>query len=341
MIPKLFSHQTILSIYTKSLRQQSHVFKCFSTQVNTETPKQVNTETPKQESKVRLNKLIALNSHYSRREATKLITERKVTVAGKRITTPYESYDIKELENALKVNGKLLPIKQAENKNCKVWIAHKLKGEIVTHNDPTERASLIDRLIKGGLKKHSNVHFKAIGRLDMNTEGLILLTDNGVYKQEMELPRNQLHRKYRVRVHGNVTDDKLKSMRRGVEFNGVQYKGVKVEVSKSKEKGGKKSANTWLNITCVEGKNRLVRNILKCLGLQVTRLIRISYGDYFLNTIPPGLAVQVPLIKLEKHKNRGSFHKKGGKPNNKMKSDKNDLSVKNNAPKPVQWIKAV
>ena len=252
-----------------------NIFKNFSTQTKSDTRGNNNNinniKHDKKETynnadtKVRLNKLISLNSHYSRREATKLITERKVTIAGKVTRIPHECYSIKDLTNAVKVNGKLLPMLQhsSDTKNSKVWIAHKLKGEIVTHNDPNEKPSLIDRLIKGGMKKQGN--FKAIGRLDMNTEGLILFTTNGMYKQAMELPINQIHRRYRVRVHGNVTDEKLKAMRRGVEYEGLQYKGVRVESSKEKG-GGRMSANTWLTITCVEGKNRLVRNMCKCLG---------------------------------------------------------------------------
>merc|ERR1711920_537906 len=123
---------------------------------------------------------------------------------------------------------------------------------------------------------------KAIGRLDMTTEGLILLTNDGLFKRELELPCNQLHRVYRVRVHGNLTDKKLRALRSGVLYRGIKYKGMKVEIERERKEG----VNIWLKMTCVEGKNRLIRNVCECLGLQVTRLIRIGFGDYTLKSVP-------------------------------------------------------
>lgn len=197
----------------------------------------------------------------------------------------------------------------------RVWLAHKLSGELVAEHDPQGRPSLIERLERGGVgkpkrgkrgKHMERIHLKPIGRLDMITEGLILVTNDGKYKREMELPCNQLHRAYRVRVHGKITQGKLKALRNGMEIDGTYYKGMKVNIEMNKgnhAKGG--GTNTWLRITCIEGKNRQIRRTLDHLGLKVTRLIRISYGDYQLNTIPPGMAIEVPVKSLETQKSKG------------------------------------
>ncbi len=197
----------------------------------------------------------------------------------------------------------------------RVWLVHKLKGELVAEHDPLGRPSLIERLYRGGVGKpkkssknnNNKVHLKPIGRLDMMTEGLILITNDGSYVRQMTLPSNQIHRTYRVRVHGQVTQRKLNAIRKGITINNIHYKGMKVqlELTKSSQriKGG--NTNSWLCITCTEGKNRMIRKVLDHMGLQVTRLIRISFGDYDLNTIPPGLAIEVPVKSLESQRRRG------------------------------------
>lgn len=233
--------------------------------------------------------------------------------------------------------------------------------------DPDGRPSMIQRLARGGVgksyKKHGiNIptHLKPVGRLDMMTEGLMIFTNDGKYARELELPGNQLWRTYRVRVHGRLTLGKMKAMRKGltVRVNDnpidhkasgevvktgklMRYKGVKVSIERKNLYQGKQrgrsgtvrgSTNTWLRITCTEGKNRQIRRILNALGLDATRLIRISYGDYDLNTIPPGLAVEVPCKGLGGMKKKGQlFEKKASKKNILDKA-------KEESTKAVQWI---
>ena len=191
---------------------------------------------------------------------------------------------------------------------------------------------MIQRLMRGGVgksnKNHPPIHLKPVGRLDTMTEGLMIFTNDGQYARQLELPKNQYHRTYRVRVHGRLTMGKLRAMRKGLtvrvndNFDAkpsgelvkmgklMRYKGIKVSVerknlSSQHGKGGGRGTNTWLRITCTEGKNRQLRRILGALGLDVTRLIRISYGDYDLDTIPPGRAMEVKMKDLDGMKKKG------------------------------------
>lgn len=239
--------------------------------------------------------------------------------------------------------------------STRVWLANKLKGELITEDDPDGRPSMLQRLVRGGVgqgnkkkangTKHLPTHLKPVGRLDMMTEGLMIFSNDGQYARNLELPSNYLWRTYRVRVHGRLTLGKLTAMRKGVTVRvnddnvnnqdkgasgevvqstgkDVKYKGMKVSIDRKSmqkqtgrrsrgrhDKGSSGSTNTWLQITCTEGKNRQLRRILGSMGLDVTRLIRISYGDYDLNSIPPGLAIEVPVKPLESMKKKGSVGK--------------------------------
>ena len=325
---------------------------------------------------IRLSKLIAsrgLNMQMSRKSAEMLIENGLVTFGGEQITDPGHKLSIKEAVNGVKVAGRLLRLPDPKKKKLKlmkdhlensaescetrktiadpsmktrVWLAHKLPGELVSEHDPEGRPSLIERLERGGVgkpkraKKGKNIqpiHLKPIGRLDMITEGLILITNDGQYKREMELPSNEIHRTYRVRVHGLVTPQKLKALRSGMQINGTYYKGMKVNIETNKgrmPKGG--NTNQWLRITCLEGKNRQIRRTLDHLGLKVTRLIRISFGDYDLNTIPPGLCIEVPLKRLENQRKKGPIVK-GDNRNSSNKSTNQKRRNDSNAS--VQWIR--
>lgn len=224
---------------------------------------------------------------------------------------------------------------------------------------------MLQRLTRGGVgKSHKKndppIHLKPVGRLDMMTEGLMIFTNDGKYARELELPTNQLWRTYRVRVHGRLTEGKMRAMRKGVtvrvnDSNNMQgggkasggqvvqtgkmmkYKGIKVSIerkSSSKGRGGG-GTNTWLQITCAEGKNRQLRRILSALGLDVTRLIRISYGDYDLNTIPTGRAIEVNYKDLDGMKKRGPLFVKSVNDKKKREvlndDDDDDASA-------VQWV---
>lgn len=322
------------------------------------------------ETLVRLSKLISShgkNIQMSRRAAEKLIRDGKVTVAGKPMEDP--AYQVSMSASLpVKVNGRLLllqnrnPVPLMEQQSIKstgevqptdiktrVWLVHKLKGELVTEEDPEGRPSLMDRLKVGGVGRPSrkaykngqtiSLHLKAIGRLDMMTEGLILVTNDGMYARNMELPENNFHRTYRARVHGLVTPSKMSAIRRGITIDNIRYKGMIVSLDMDKNglkvKGG--STNSWLTITCCEGKNRQIRKILNHLGLKVTRLIRTSYGDYSLNTIPPGKAIEVPVKDLDDQKRRGpiTIRRRPIKADTRTEASPSHESTSSK----VQWIK--
>ncbi|EEC47722.1 predicted protein [Phaeodactylum tricornutum CCAP 1055/1] len=294
---------------------------------------------------VRLSKVLSLHTEnlvISRREAERMIRSGDVTLAGNVLTSPMMMLKEEDLnDGALKVNGKVVNLRSSKGPRSvageensvhktRVWIAHKLPGEIVADNDPYDRPSLLQRLIRGGVGKvgKTRLHLKSVGRLDMNTEGLILVTNDGKYAREMELPSNKLHRTYRVRVHGLLTDHKLARIRKGVTVEGIRYPPMRIIPESTRQS---QSTNKWLKVTCTEGKNRQIRNVFKYLGLTVTRLIRISYGDYRLQTIPPGMAIEVPAKHIENQKHRGRLIRPT-KPAPK-RSDEAESS------KAVQWVR--
>jgi 23S rRNA pseudouridine2605 synthase len=284
---------------------------------------------------IRLSKLISQHSTnlaISRRETERMIRLGEVTVAGEQITSPHFLLSLKDAISAIKVSGKLVKISETatELKKTRVWLVHKLAGEIVSEQDPQGRPSLLDRLRRGGVGNKSD-HLNAIGRLDMSTEGLILVTNDGGYKREMEIPSNQMHRVYRVRVHGELTPYKLKAIRAGMTIEGTRYKGMIVELEATR---GASSTNNWIRLTCVEGKNRQIRKILNHLGLNVTRLIRVSYGDYDLNTIPPGMALEVPVKELEGQRRKGKLKQRKEAVTKKPKVNGEERAS------PVKWIKS-
>ena len=242
-------------------------------------------------SGIRLSKLIshyATNVAFSRRSAETLIRQGHVTVAGHIIDSPHYLVDPHDLagqhSRVIKVQGKGLQINledygnddddndnNNENNNTKkkpiVYAAHKLAGEMVAERDPHGRPSLIERLQRGGvgrLGKNQQFHLKPIGRLDMPTEGLILLTNDGEYAREMELPKNQIHRVYRARIHGELTTSKLERIRKGGvrSKEGIRYGPMKVAVERNNSRG----TNTWVELTTIEGKNRMIRNLFSALG---------------------------------------------------------------------------
>mmetsp|Transcript_10317 Transcript_10317/g.15327 ORF Transcript_10317/g.15327 Transcript_10317/m.15327 type:complete len:332 (-) Transcript_10317:51-1046(-) len=302
---------------------------------------------------IRLSKLLAnyspSNLDLSRRAAERCINGGDVTINGQVVKTNLP-VDVREI-GSIKVNGKLVKIprvEEIENDNVsascskasatkKVWAVHKLVGELVSHHDPDGRPTLIERLQRGGGSlskfKHS---LKPIGRLDMNTEGLILITNCGHFARQLELPSNALHRTYRARVHGRLTLGKLSAIRRGIEINGVRYRGMDVRIEGHYKKGG---TNTWLQIKCTEGKNRQIRKCLEHFGLNVTRLIRTSFGDYSLMTIPPGMAIEVPLKPLSSHKRKGGMQ--GDDTDNKKSNGRKGAAAMEEDVQPVRWVNMI
>lgn len=249
---------------------------------------------------MRISKLLSnhsVNLSISRRQAEQLVQCGQVTVAGEVIQISSSLIKLHEIRRQpsgyIKVKGKaiqfdfvnqkdgLSPMVSSSNvvpaaaTTPRVWAVHKVTGEVVTENDPQGRPSLMDRLRRGGVgldfkggksKQERQWHLKPIGRLDIPTEGLILVTNNGAFAREMELPESALHRVYRVRVHGRLTSHKLDRMRKGgVMYENVRYGAMKVVV----ERPGRDTSfgkARWIQVTCSQGKNRQIRNVFAVLG---------------------------------------------------------------------------
>lgn len=225
----------------------------------------------------RLAKVIARTGYCSRREAEQLILDGYVKVNGVVVSSPA----VNVTDESIKIKNKLLQTKE----KTKLWMFNKPRGYIVTNNDPENRKTIFSILPK------DMPRVMTIGRLDMDTEGLLLLTNNGDLARYIELPSTGWTRKYRVKVHGfldRLKNDIEKLSKRGLKINDVKYSPFKVSI----ETEG--NTNAWLNISVSEGKNREVRNIMEYYGLKVLRLIRTSYGPFILNKdFPVGAVRQV------------------------------------------------
>lgn len=239
----------------------------------------------------RIAKWLARSGVASRREAERLIQEGRVSVDGSIITSP--ALNITE-SNVILLDGD--PVKGPEE--TRLWRLHKMTGTLTTNKDPQGRRTIFDE-IPAGLPR-----LITIGRLDFNTEGLLLLTNDGDLARHLELPKNAWKRNYRVRVHGFVDKGMLKRLEKGVKIDGVQYDSMKVILEETQGEG----ANKWLSITITEGKNREVRKVMEFIGLKVTRLIRISFGPFQLGKLKRGAIQEVPKNVL--HDAMGKFLKK-------------------------------
>ncbi len=227
------------------------------------------------EKKERIAKKMADAGLCSRREAERWIAAGRVQINGKVLATPA---CVVGSEDVVLVDGKIL----AQKAQTRVWMYHKPVGLIVSAHDPQGRSTIFEHLPKNMPRVIS------VGRLDLNSEGLLLLTNDGAWARKMELPANGWERTYRVRVHGTISGEMLGRLSKGVKVDGVQYAPCQVEVER------KQGTNTWLKMTLHEGKNREIRKLMKFFGLEVSRLIRISYGPYQLGTLKPGAVQEAP-----------------------------------------------
>jgi 23S rRNA pseudouridine2605 synthase len=225
----------------------------------------------------RIAKRLARAGVASRREIERMIEAGRVSVDGKIITSP--ALNVTDA-NKIVVDGRII----GEAEEARVWRYHKSAGTLTTNSDPKGRPTIFEKL------PPELPRVVTIGRLDFNTEGLLLLTNDGELARHLELPQNAWLRHYRVRVYGDIVPSKLKAVEEGVTIEGVHYEPIKIEVEKEKEMG----ANKWLAVTIREGKNREVRKILEHLGLQVTRLIRIGFGPFQLGKLSRGAIEEVP-----------------------------------------------
>jgi 23S rRNA pseudouridine2605 synthase len=217
----------------------------------------------------RIAKAMARAGLCSRREAERWIAEGRVSVNGKLLTTP--AFEVSP-KDAVLVDGKRLPVPEP----IQLWRYYKPKGLVTTHKDPQGRPTVFASL------PPELPRVVSIGRLDFNSEGLLLLTNGGALARHMELPATGWLRRYRVRVHGRVSQAQLDALKEGVEIEGVRYGPVEATLDSVQ------GANAWLTIGLREGKNREVRRILAHLGVEVNRLIRISYGPFQLLDLTPG-----------------------------------------------------
>jgi len=223
----------------------------------------------------RIAKLLARAGVGSRRDIERMIAEGRVSVAGTVLTSP--ALNLTSLAEVM-VDGN--PVSAASA--TRLYCFHKPTGCLTTARDPKGRATIYDLLPK------DLPRLVTIGRLDMNTEGLLLLTNDGELKRAMELPANALIRRYRVRVFGNVHPRALEALAEGVTIEGVRYGSINADIEH------KSGTYAWLGISITEGKNREVRKVLEHLGLQVTRLIRVGYGPFELGELPVRGVEQVP-----------------------------------------------
>lgn len=223
----------------------------------------------------RIAKRLARAGICSRRDAERLIAEGRVAVDGKVIKSP--ALNVTEAQT-ISVDGQDVAAPAA----ARLWRYHKTQGVITTARDPQGRPTVFEKL------PPELPRVVTVGRLDFNTEGLLLLTNDGGLARHLELPQNAWLRHYRVRVHGDVDMSKLTALANGVTISGIHYEPIKAELEKAQ------GSNAWLNVTIREGKNREVRKIMDYLGLQVTRLIRVSFGPFQLGKLEKGAVEEVP-----------------------------------------------
>jgi 23S rRNA pseudouridine2605 synthase len=222
----------------------------------------------------RVAKVIARAGLASRRDAEEMVTQGRVAVNGRVINSP--ALDV-TTRDVITVDGAKLP----ERERTRLFLYHKPRGLMTTHDDPEGRPTVFDNLPEGLPRLIS------IGRLDFNTEGLLLLTNDGGLARVLEHPDTGWLRRYRVRAHGEVTQAQLDTLKDGVEVDGVKYGPIDATLERDQ------GANVWLVFAIREGKNREVRNVMAHLGLEVNRLIRVSYGPFQLGEIAEGQVEEV------------------------------------------------
>jgi 23S rRNA pseudouridine2605 synthase len=231
-------------------------------------------EVPHEGDGERVAKVLARAGVASRREVERLIADGRVSLNGQRLETPAVKIGPADV---LMVNGRRVGAAEA----ARVWRYHKPSGLVTTHKDPKGRPTVFEALPKGLPRVIS------VGRLDLNTEGLLLLTNDGGLARVLELPETGWLRRYRVRAHGEVTQAQLDELKNGIEVDGVKYGPIDATLERDQ------GANVWLVFAIREGKNREVRNVLAHLGLEVNRLIRVSYGPFQLGEIEEGAVEEV------------------------------------------------
>ena len=233
----------------------------------------------KTESDSRIAKRLARSGVGSRRYCEGLVFAGKVMINGVVTTNPAIKVNTSD---RIKVNGKIMPNLQA----TRIWRYHKPIGLVTTRKDEKNRSTIFDNL-------PTNLPYTMpIGRLDINSEGLLLLTNDGEFKRYLEHPATGMCRKYRIRVHGNPTPQKIKLLEKGIKVGTVQYAPMIVKLD------SQLGANAWMTIVLREGKNREIRKTLAAVGMQVSRLIRINYGPFELGNLEKNQVVEAIISNL-------------------------------------------
>jgi 23S rRNA pseudouridine2605 synthase len=222
----------------------------------------------------RVAKVLARAGICSRRDAEQLIAEGRIKLNGKVLDTPAVKVTARD---RLEVDGR--PIGTAEP--TRLWRYHKPSGLVTTHRDPAGRPTVFEHLPKDMPRVIS------VGRLDLTSEGLLLLTNDGALARRLELPSNGLLRRYRARAFGRVEQAELDTLKMGITVDGMRYGPIEAKLERA-------AANSWITLSLSEGKNREVRRVLEALGLKVNRLIRIAYGPFQLGTLAPGAVEEIP-----------------------------------------------
>lgn len=232
--------------------------------------------------KERIAKVMARAGLCSRRDAERWIAQGRVIVNGKTLDTP--AFKVSDADEVV-VDGKALPKKQ----KTRIWLYHKPVGLVTSARDEKGRATVFDDMPKNMPRVIS------IGRLDINSEGLLIMTNDGSFARAMELPSNGFDRTYRVRVLGDLDLKKLNGLKKGITVEGVQYSSIKVVAEDPHNKG----ANHWLRVSLQEGKNREIRRVMEAVGLSVNRLIRLSYGPFDLGRLQKGHVEEISSERVE------------------------------------------
>ncbi|HUZ72789.1 MAG TPA: pseudouridine synthase [Stellaceae bacterium] len=228
----------------------------------------------------RIAKRLARAGLCSRREAERWIAEGRVSLAGKVLTSPAVTVTP---DADLRVDGKPVPAPE----RARLWRYHKPAGLVTTHRDERGRPTVFAKL------PAELPRLVSIGRLDLNSEGLLLLTNDGGLARSLELPSRGWIRRYKLRVHGQPDPAALARLERGVRIDGVAYGPIRAALERLQ------GSNAWLTVSLTEGKNREVRRVMAHLGLEVTRLIRLAYGPFQLGNLARGAIAEVPRRVLD------------------------------------------
>jgi len=250
----------------------------------------------------RIAKVIARAGLCSRREAERWILEGRVILDGKVLESPAT---VVTLQNKIVVDGELLPIAE----KLKVWRYYKPAGLLTTHDDPKGRPNIFDSL------PNNLPRVISVGRLDLNSEGLLLLTNDGELARELELPANNWLRRYRVRIHGHPEEKILNDLINGITIDGTRYKSIKAKLDRQQ------GANAWLTVSLIEGKNREIRRVMQHFDWNVSRLIRTAYGPFQLGALKRGEVDEVRSKVLKEQlgtQNRSGFAGKGQKKSRRL-----------------------